>query len=68
MLGDNKKRENRERWYALCQQASVETDSAKLLALVTEINNLLEEKERAFDESAASSQTLAKTGFSALAS
>ena len=51
MVGENViKKENvtkkNERWYVLCQQASVERDPAKLLALVTEINNLLEEKER----------------------
>jgi hypothetical protein len=34
-----------ERWFELCQLAAVEQDPAKLLALVTEINTLLEEKE-----------------------
>ena len=38
--------ELRERWQILCEQASVETDAAKLLALVEEINNLLGQKEQ----------------------
>jgi hypothetical protein len=37
--------ENQERWFQLCQQAAVETDPAKMLALVREINDLLDEKE-----------------------
>ncbi len=36
----------RERWMELCEQASVEQDPDKLLALVVEINRLLEEKEK----------------------
>ena len=35
----------RERWYELCNQAVDEKDPEKLLALVKEINRLLEEKE-----------------------
>jgi len=35
----------RERWFQLCQLASVEHDPEKLLALVTEISSLLEAKE-----------------------
>jgi hypothetical protein len=35
---------NKERWQELCEQAAVEQDSGKLLALVQEINRLLEEK------------------------
>lgn len=34
----------KERWKELCEQAAVEQDPQKLLVLVTEINNLLEEK------------------------
>ena len=34
-----------ERWFQLCQLASIEKDPAKLLLLVTEINRILEEKE-----------------------
>ena len=38
--------ENTERWMKLCEQAAVEQDPHKLVALVTEINDLLEQKER----------------------
>jgi hypothetical protein len=34
----------KERWLALCEQAANEQDTAKLYALVQEINRLLEEK------------------------
>ena len=40
------KGETRERWEMLCAQAAEEQDSEKLLALVKEINKLLEEKEQ----------------------
>jgi hypothetical protein len=35
---------NKERWQELCGQAAVEQDPGKLLALVQEINRLLDEK------------------------
>src|ERR1700741_4936058 len=35
-----------ERWKDLCSQASAEQDPDKLIALVQEVNNILEEKER----------------------
>ncbi len=38
--------DNKERWMELCAQASNEQDPERLLALVQEINRLLEEKER----------------------
>jgi hypothetical protein len=38
-------RDTEERWLVLCEQAAVEQEPARLLALVTEINRLLEEKE-----------------------
>ena len=38
--------ENRERWLKLCAQAAAEQDGEKLLELVKQINELLEEKER----------------------
>ena len=38
--------EQKERWMELCPQAAVEQDPTKLMELVKEINNLLEEKER----------------------
>lgn len=36
----------KERWMELCEQAANETDSAKLLKLITEINRLLDEKSK----------------------
>ena len=36
----------KERWQKLCEQAAIEQDPVKLLALVQEINFILEEKER----------------------
>jgi len=35
---------NKERWQELCKLAAVEQDSEKLLALVQEINRLLDDK------------------------
>lgn len=37
--------EERERLLRLCEQAAVEQDAQKLLALVRQINDLLEKKE-----------------------
>jgi hypothetical protein len=37
--------EKTERWKELCAQAAVEQDADRLIALVQEINRLLEEKE-----------------------
>lgn len=37
-------RNTNERWKELCEQATVENDTDKLLDLVSEINRLLEEK------------------------
>ena len=39
-------REKTERWLELCKQAAIEQDPEKLMALVKEINDLLEAKER----------------------
>ena len=39
-------RENTEQWMQLCAQAATEEDPTKLIALVNEINDLLEQKER----------------------
>jgi hypothetical protein len=36
----------KERWMTLCEQAAVEQDTQKLMALIQEINRLLEEKEQ----------------------
>jgi hypothetical protein len=35
-----------ERWMQLCQQAAVEQDPKKLMALIAEINRLLQAKEQ----------------------
>ena len=40
------KGEVRERWMRLCEQAASEQDAEKLMELVSEINRILEEKER----------------------
>jgi hypothetical protein len=40
---------NRERWEELCRQAAVEKDP-KLLELAAEINRLLQEKEKRFQQ------------------
>lgn len=44
---------NKERWMELCEQAAVEQDCKKLLALTAEIARLLEEKQRRLDREAA---------------
>ena len=38
--------EKKERWLELCAQAAIEQDPNKLMELVKEINDLLEQKER----------------------
>ncbi len=40
------KGEARERWMHLCEAAALEQDPEKLMELVSEINRLLEEKEK----------------------
>jgi len=40
------KDENAERWRALCEQAAVEQDPARLMELISQINKMLEEKEQ----------------------
>jgi hypothetical protein len=37
--------EAKERWKALCEQIAVEQDHEKFLALIQELNEVLEEKE-----------------------
>ncbi len=39
-------RETKEQWLVLCEEAAVEQDPARLLVLLTEINCLLNEKQR----------------------
>jgi hypothetical protein len=34
----------KERWMELCEQAAVELDSQKLMALISEINRMLDNK------------------------
>ncbi len=36
----------KEQWTLLCEQAAVEQDSGKLMALIDEIDRMLEEKEK----------------------
>jgi hypothetical protein len=36
--------QDKERWQDLCEQAAVEQDSKKLIALIQEINRLVDEK------------------------
>lgn len=36
----------KEEWMLMCEQAAVEQDSEKLMALITEINRMLDEKEQ----------------------
>jgi hypothetical protein len=40
------KGEKREIWMHLCEQAAIEQDPDKLMDLIKQINQLLEEKER----------------------
>jgi hypothetical protein len=44
------KGETRELWITLCEQAAVELDPLRLLELVKQINDLLEQKERRLKE------------------
>jgi hypothetical protein len=48
---------NRERWYELREQASVEQDSKKLAKLIEEIVHLLVGKKRRLDDEAASKKS-----------
>jgi hypothetical protein len=38
--------EKAERWLKLCEEAAIEQDHERLMKLITEINQLLEEKEQ----------------------
>ena len=35
-----------EEWIQMCEQAAIEQDSEKLMALITEINRMLDENEQ----------------------
>jgi hypothetical protein len=52
MIGDEK-----ERWMELCEMAVKEQDPAKLMALVAEINRILEGKEQRLKAASADSKT-----------
>ncbi len=52
MIGDEK-----ERWMELCELAVKEQDPAKLMALVAEINRILEAKEQRLKVASADSKT-----------
>jgi hypothetical protein len=49
-------RENREKWMELCEQAAKEQDSEKLVELISQINQLLEAKERRLKSKASASE------------
>jgi hypothetical protein len=53
MIGKTK-----ERWELLCEQAATEQNPAKLLELVTEINQLLYEKQTRLDKKAKKNETV----------
>ena len=40
----------KERWFQLCQQIAVEQDPVKMLELVTELNALLEQKQKRIED------------------
>ena len=44
------KGETPELWMRLCEQAAVEQDPVRLLDLVERVNDLLEQKEKRFNE------------------
>jgi hypothetical protein len=43
--------DNGERWRVLCEQAAVEQDHDRLIALINEMSRLLDEKEARFNAS-----------------
>jgi hypothetical protein len=54
---------NKERWQELCELAAVEQDSEKLLALVQEINQLLEDKRnRLLNKQSGASESRTESG------
>ena len=48
---------NKERWWILCEQAANEQDPDRLMALVKEINDLLEKKQDRLDHAAPSDKS-----------
>ena len=51
----------RERWQWLCEQIAVERDPKRFMALVNELNKLLEEKERRLDQRREPDRMLSET-------
>jgi hypothetical protein len=47
----------KERWWILCEQAATEQDSDKLMKLVKEINDLLDEKQNRLGHAAPSDKS-----------
>jgi hypothetical protein len=53
------KGETRERWLVLCEQAAVEQDPQRLMALIREIDQLLREKQQRLDHQGSGSLSVA---------
>lgn len=51
--------EAKERWHMLCEQAAIEQDHQKLMLLIKEISDLLEEKEKRLRRSQTQSNSAA---------
>jgi hypothetical protein len=51
--------EIKERWQKLCEQAAIEQDPERLMLLINEINQLLEEKDRRLRRQRAQSNSAA---------
>ena len=49
----------RERWQVLCEQAAVEQDPQRLMALIREIDQLLREKQERLNQQAPQARTVA---------
>jgi len=52
---------HKERWKLLCEQIAVEQDPKRFMALVSELNKLLEEKERRLDQQREPDRMLSET-------
>lgn len=55
MNGEKGKEREKEEWFKLCEQASLEQDPEKLLMLTREICRLLDEREKALKQARSSS-------------
>jgi hypothetical protein len=56
------RQQDKEKWMELCELAANEQDANKLLALLTEINRLLEGKQSRLDSSNPNSPRVANSG------